>query len=75
MARDLMPERLPQLRVSRKMRKWVEQYAKAARVSEADVQREALARMMMRQQMSSACSCSPDDRNQHGCRCGAGVGR
>lgn len=75
MAREPMTKRLPQLRVTQKMGKWVERYAEQRRVSVADVQREALARMMMRQQMSPACSCSPDDRAKDGCRCGAEVGR
>lgn len=75
MARESMSERLPQLRVTRKMKRWVEQIAKARKVSEADVQREALERMRMRQLMAPTCSCSPDDRSKHGCRCGAEVGR
>lgn len=75
MAREPMTERLPQLRVTKKMGRWVERFAEQCRVSVADVQREALARMMVRQQMAATCSCSPDDRAKDGCRCGAEVGR
>lgn len=77
MAREPMTERLPQLRVTKKMGRWVERFAEQCRVSVADVQREALRRMMEKRErpVLLACSCSPDDRAKDGCRCGAEVGR
>lgn len=75
MAREAMSARLPQLRVTKRMKRWLEQAAEARRVSVADLQREGLVRLMMRSQMSPACSCSPDDQSTHGCQCGAEVGK
>lgn len=69
------------VRMPKEMRRWVGKKAKAWATSRSEVVRQAVSGMMaqefaaeMKKALSPACSCAPDDRALHGCKC-AEVGR